>query len=336
MRSARRRIGEATLAASVACLVALGATATPADATDLEAVRERAQALGDEVSQLEAGLAKLTRRKSTLADDIVAASAELGVLETQVHDAQRAHDAAMDEYVSRAIEAYKDGPGSDIAMLLSATTLDQLYAAAELSGYSARRDARALEELVAAKDEAQRAQERIDQRKQRLLAKHAEVDEVTTEIEVNIAARSRALDELTAEIRALERQAAAAAAAAARPDEALLDLLQPSGPAPGIPDGFAGTGVTFEGIASWYGPGFEGNPTANGDIFDPDLFTAASKELPLGTWLYVTHGGRGVVVLVNDRGPYVDGRILDLSQAAAESLGIGGLGWIRAEILIKA
>ncbi len=89
------------------------------------------------------------------------------------------------------------------------------------------------------------------------------------------------------------------------------------------------------GLASWYGPGFEGNPTANGDIFDPDLFTAASRDLPFGTWLFVTHNGRGVVVLVNDRGPYIDDRVLDLSQAAAEAIGITGLGWIEAEILLK-
>src|SRR5919106_920239 len=74
---------------------------------------------------------------------------------------------------------------------------------------------------------------------------------------------------------------------------------------------------------------------ANGDIFDPSLFTAASKELPLGSWLYVQHQGKGVVVYVNDRGPYVDDRVLDLSQAAAETIGITGLGWIRATIIIK-
>jgi rare lipoprotein A len=52
--------------------------------------------------------------------------------------------------------------------------------------------------------------------------------------------------------------------------------------------------------------------------------------------LFVTHGSRGVVVLVNDRGPYIDDRVLDLSQAAAEAIDITGLGWIEAELLIKA
>src|SRR5206468_1667293 len=105
---------------------------------------------------------------------------------------------------------------------------------------------------------------------------------------------------------------------------------------PDIPDGFASTGVSFEGIASWYGPGFEGRPTASGQIFDSNLYTAASRDLPLGTWLYVSHGAKGVVVLVNDRGPYVDNRVLDLSRAAAAAIGISGLGWVKAEILVKA
>jgi rare lipoprotein A (peptidoglycan hydrolase) len=147
--------------------------------------------------------------------------------------------------------------------------------------------------------------------------------------------RQAVLDEIVADIEALEEQARLAAASAARPSEALLRLLAPSGPAPDIPKGFAGTGVSFEGVASWYGPGFEGNNTASGDVFDPDLYTAASRDLPLGTWLFVTYGGRGVVVLINDRGPYVGDRVLDLSRAAAEAIGISGLGWVRAELLIQ-
>jgi rare lipoprotein A (peptidoglycan hydrolase) len=145
---------------------------------------------------------------------------------------------------------------------------------------------------------------------------------------------------MTARISELEAQARAAAtvsAAAQNIDvgDELLKILQPAGPAQDIPEGFASTGVTFEGIASWYGPGFEGNPTASGQIFDPSLYTAASKELPLGSWLHVSHQGRGVVVLVNDRGPYVEGRILDLSHAAAQAIGITGLGWVKATILVK-
>lgn len=79
-------------------------------------------------------------------------------------------------------------------------------------------------------------------------------------------------------------------------------------------------------LASWYGPGFAGNPTASGEIYDPSGFTAAHKTLPLGTPLTVSYNGRSVDVVVNDRGPYVGDRELDLSQGAAEYLGLTGAG----------
>jgi rare lipoprotein A len=86
-----------------------------------------------------------------------------------------------------------------------------------------------------------------------------------------------------------------------------------------LSDGHAETKV---GLASWYGPGFEGQPTASGQPFDPYGFTAAHNTLPLGTELIVSYGGRSVKVTVNDRGPYSGGRELDLSQGAAEYLGL--------------
>jgi rare lipoprotein A len=86
-----------------------------------------------------------------------------------------------------------------------------------------------------------------------------------------------------------------------------------------ISDGYA---ETKAGLASWYGPGFEGQPTASGEPFNPYGFTAAHNTLPLGTELVVSYGGRSVKVVVNDRGPYSGGRELDLSQGAAEYLGL--------------
>jgi rare lipoprotein A len=80
------------------------------------------------------------------------------------------------------------------------------------------------------------------------------------------------------------------------------------------------------GLASWYGPGFAGSPTASGDVFDPDGFTAAHKTLPFGTQLTVSYRGRSTQVVVNDRGPYSGGRDLDLSQGAAEYLGLTRAG----------
>ena len=83
-----------------------------------------------------------------------------------------------------------------------------------------------------------------------------------------------------------------------------------------------------DGLASWYGPNFAGRQTANGEIFDPSQLTAAHKTLPFGTQVRVTNlnNGRSVVVRINDRGPFKPGRVIDLSRAAAERIGMIGSG----------
>jgi rare lipoprotein A len=90
------------------------------------------------------------------------------------------------------------------------------------------------------------------------------------------------------------------------------------------------------GLASWYGAFHHGQPTASGELFDMGRLTAAHRTLPLGTRLWVTNleNGRMVRVRVNDRGPYVAGRILDLSRAAAAALDMveRGVGPVRLEI----
>lgn len=91
------------------------------------------------------------------------------------------------------------------------------------------------------------------------------------------------------------------------------------------------------GLASWYGPGFHGNLSANGEIFDQNALTAAHTELPFGTRVRVTNldNGRSVVVRINDRGPYIGNRIIDLSAAAAEVIGMldSGVARVSLEIL---
>jgi rare lipoprotein A (peptidoglycan hydrolase) len=90
-----------------------------------------------------------------------------------------------------------------------------------------------------------------------------------------------------------------------------------------------------EGIASWYGMEFEGRPTASGELFDPNQFTAAHPDLPFGTLLIVTNviNGEQVVVRVNDRGPFVKTRIIDVSKAAAEKLNMLEAG--TAQVVIE-
>lgn len=106
-----------------------------------------------------------------------------------------------------------------------------------------------------------------------------------------------------------------------------------AGPVAG-PAGDAVSAWTQSGRVSWYGPGFHGRQTASGEIFDSGDFTMAHRSLPLGSQVRVTNlaNGRSVVLRVNDRGPYVRGRIADLSRAAARRLDFVDDGVVRARI----
>jgi rare lipoprotein A len=116
----------------------------------------------------------------------------------------------------------------------------------------------------------------------------------------------------------------------------------PSGGAPVAPPPPRGpiaakVGATESGEASWYGAAHQGRPTSSGEAFDMSKLTAAHPTLPAGTQLRVTNlrNGRSVQVRVNDRGPAVPGRIIDLSHAAAEALGFldAGVAPVRIQVL---
>ena len=92
-----------------------------------------------------------------------------------------------------------------------------------------------------------------------------------------------------------------------------------------------------KGEASWYGPGFFGNRTANGEVFRPGTLTAAHRTLPFGTKVRVTNlwNGRTAVVRINDRGPFHGNRVIDIAHGAAKSLGLttSGIAQVQLEVL---
>ena len=96
----------------------------------------------------------------------------------------------------------------------------------------------------------------------------------------------------------------------------------------------SGMGHSFSGMASFYG-NESGRKTASGQRFNQEAMTAAHRSLPFGTKLRVTHGSRSVVVTINDRGPFIRGRVLDLSTGAARAIGLtsAGVGRVTAEVM---
>ena len=118
-----------------------------------------------------------------------------------------------------------------------------------------------------------------------------------------------------------------------------LATLQPEGQAPLETDGATEETVTmsFTGIASWYGKRFHGLRTASGERYDMTAFTAAHPSLPFGSRVRVTNlaNDHSVVVIINDRGPFVKTRLIDVSHAAAKQLGIlaDGVAEVRVDVL---
>ena len=93
-------------------------------------------------------------------------------------------------------------------------------------------------------------------------------------------------------------------------------------------------GYRETGVASWYGQKFQGLPTSSGETYNMHAMTAAHTTLPIPTWVEVTHlgNGRRVIVRVNDRGPFLHGRLIDLSYGAAQALGMASEGTARVEV----
>lgn len=266
-----------------------------------------------------------------------------------------AADAAVREAHDRLDErvrtAYELGPGAAFEALLGAQTFSDLGVISEYTSRTVSLDERALHEVtrsqvvavsLRARAEADLAamRPRLDELRAALAALDAELEEAT-----------RLAEEARVEDAWFDQQRLALADARARAEswedlKALtwgedqapyLALLGPTGGQTcDTPEGLVATGERFSGYASWYGWEFGGQPTAMGAIFDPTLFTAANRWLPMGSYLRVHYGDRCAIVLVNDRGPYGNlDRVIDLSMAAAHYLGVG-VSWVEAEVLVVA
>jgi Lytic transglycolase len=342
-----------TRTVALALVLATLVVAGPARAHDLEpSLRdhrdlpevERVQELHARVDALLHRYERLERRAGRGWIRVV--DAERAVAEAEV--TAEAAEAALSASVRTA---YQFGPGGAVEAMLGAGSFAELASITEFTARtialqdSAVRDSIVARALVdARRTQARASRERLSPVLDRLRAMLREMEaalEEATEL-----AREAALDQEA--IEAIEAQQAAVIEAAARmgtwdiigyqdDQTPLLALLGPTGGRTcETPAGLAPTGEVFEGYASWYGWEFGGQPTATGAIFDPRLFTAANRWLPFGTFLRVSYGGRCAIVLVNDRGPYGRlERVIDLSEAAAEYLGVG-VSWVRAEILVPA
>ena len=254
----------------------------------------------------------------------------------------------------QATEAYEMGPGLGLELMLGSQTPSDLASAQIFAERALQAGNDQIDRVVSLRTAFDQVAARLRDRQAELQSIAGGLQSLAAQISAQLAAATAVARRAGLSVARLEREQRAltdsqsldAAAFAGLlnsergvDQSALLALLGPTkGRGCGIPAGLRDTGKTLQGLASWYGPGFAGQPTASGAIFDPRLFTAANKELPLNVFVRVHFNGRCAIVLVNDRGPYGGGRTFDLSEAAADYLGYirAGVVSVTADLLIPA
>ena len=300
----------------------------------------RATNAGDD---LRAKRAALLTRIASQTDNAEQDEAAVVVAEEREQRAEATLAIARRRLQERAIEAYIFGLTRSVENLQRPNIYLEDAFKADQRAITDLRAARAtssdaITTAEAARDASRAVQTQLAAERQQLESMIADQDVLDAQLQAAAAARraaeqARAVADQAVVDRFETDPAARVRHRVATVNERQLMARYPFGPVTGIPAGLKDTGQQLTGPASWYGPGFDGRPTASGAIYDQEGWTCASKELPLGTILLVSENGHQVLLLVNDRGPYVDGWILDLSHAAATALAHPGVGVVTAQVL---
>ncbi|HMC41406.1 MAG TPA: septal ring lytic transglycosylase RlpA family protein [Acidimicrobiales bacterium] len=367
-RAALSRRARPALAALAACAVALtamcaGFAGAPVAAADPQA--------GTTSTAVPGGTGDPHVRRASLVVKIAELTDRMEATEAGVVDAQLRQTAASSALSEarrrlrdRAVDAYVRGRTAPV------TAMDGPAVYLEIA---ARKQEDVMRRFRTARDAAAADQRKAEWAQGQLRPLEAQLQQARATLDAAVAAddarRQREADAHAAELRASDdaRQRAMTASSAEWAQQAggapgyrpnpldpqdlatrhmvatrhQIELMRryPFGPlAPGaaLPAGLKLTGQTVDGVASWYGSDFDGRPTATGAIYDMEGWTVASPDLPLGTFLLISRGPLRVLALVNDRGPYVAGRVLDLSHADEVALGGFGLGEVNAQVLAPA
>jgi rare lipoprotein A (RlpA)-like double-psi beta-barrel protein len=306
---------------------------------------------GAGLTDLRAERAALLARIAVLADRADQDQVAVVVAQARQTGAEGALSRARTRLERLAIDAYLYGLGRAADNLAHPNVYLEAAFRENRQAVAALRSARTAaaqtgDEAEAARDASRAVSRELEADRRRLEATISHQEALDAQLRAAAAARTAAVAAQEAARRAAARPAATTFVDRFETDPTTITRHRvasvrqqgvmgrwPFGPVTGVPAGLRATGQTVTGIASWYGPGFDGRATASGAIYDQEGWTCASKELPLGTILLVSENGRSVLLLVNDRGPYVDGWVLDLSHAAAQALGHRGIGVVTAQVL---
>ena len=270
----------------------------------------------------------LVAELADLDGSIALAEAEMEALSSELDACQQAYDQSL-----RTL--YKRGEVSELEVLLEARELEEMW---EDNAYLDR----IVQSEVDTLDRLKAKLSEVDLQGRDLRDKRAKRQRVAETLDTELM--SRRIDELEASLSELDARLRAARGGGGELGEPAPAPVTWSVPPPGklldrIPSmpplsDFERTEGVYSGYTTCYGEEFHGTPTASGVIFNMNDFTCAHRTLPFGTWLLVSFRGSQTIVQVNDRGPFVPGRVLDLSFGAAQSIGLDGVQWAEFEILM--
>ncbi|MDP8956241.1 MAG: septal ring lytic transglycosylase RlpA family protein [Actinomycetota bacterium] len=345
-----------------ALLLALALTATPvfsaratsplsSDPPLFQTTRGQAEASIDDVLSR---LSEMTDEYRRIQEGLDQAATDLKLTAQRRDDLSVKLVQAQDALETEAVRVYQGGAGTALELILGAESTNDLAAISQITNRALEVQNQTIERVTYLRSAATQTASLLRTRQTELQASARRLRTLASRIfagldraqaiavqsglaESGLLEQQQAFEELTSD--AANSLSALVAVATGANQSGLLSLLGATGGRTcAIPSGLRQTGQRLAGQASYYGWELAGNHTASGAVFDPRLFTAAHKTLPLGTFLRVQYGGRCAVVLVNDRGPYVGPRVIDLSQGVAEYLGMlsSGVGYVTAEILVPA
>lgn len=260
-------------------------------------------------------IAQLASRLAVDVGRLADARSDLERVRDDLRAVRGEHRRLRVEVEGRLVAIYKHGGGGDaLARMAGGESMREVGRSLDALDQVAEQDARLLKRW-----------QQLDQRRSRLLAARTRLEREITRLEDRVQASRERLSAAEARVAAARREAARMARIqdspllpkVGNPEVTAVEAESGANPSLDQPIGFQQSGT-----ASVYHDSFTGEKTANGEYYDPNAFTAAHPSLPFGTWVTVSGPAGSIQVRINDRGPFVGGRIIDLSRAAGAAIGV--------------
>ncbi|HVI19847.1 MAG TPA: septal ring lytic transglycosylase RlpA family protein [Gaiellales bacterium] len=325
-----------TLAAPLVVLALIIAAAPAAGASTVGSQRAQAAAVMHRLDQLQTRRDTAAAHEATARAQLAAARAAEATTALELAASRRSLESARSMLAQELVATYKNGGGDPVAYVLAAGSFSDLLSRvdvlrrADSTGSDLITQISATEHTIQAQEQAQQAAVR------QAATAEQEASTARTQLDTAIARARAVLAQVNAHIQTLlagERKRRTELADS-HGDGGSTGSSTGSGGSGGSGGGSSPPSNVFYGESTWYGPGFAGHRTADGEIFDPNALTCASPWLPFNTQLRVTNlaTGLSVQVRVNDRGPFGRG-VLDLSAHAARIVHLSGWQRVRIQIL---